>query len=119
MIQDQDALWAAVERFLDWRDRGFAIQKQKRVDGIKRSMRRGRRKEADVSFKNLKADFEAAEKAGHFAKMEPFRHLYLKTLFELNGNLDTLALAARVVQEQAIEIGFALKRIADHFESKL
>lgn len=48
-----------------------------------------------MSFKNLKQKFELEN--DNLRSMEPFKRLYLAAMFEINGNLDTLALSSRAL----------------------
>ncbi len=50
-----------------------------------------------MSFRNLKAEFEAQSK--ELQKLDPFKRMYLICLYEIAGNLDTLALSSRAIIE--------------------
>lgn len=64
-----------------------------------------------MGFRDLKSGFD--EHAPVIEQMEPFKKLYLKALFEIAGNLDTLALCARAQVELGEKQAKHLQGIAD------
>lgn len=52
-----------------------------------------------MGFREMKDGFE--QDAAEIAKLDVFRRNYLRCLFEIAGNLDTIALCSRAMVEQA------------------
>ena len=95
MNDETKRLVEAAERFLSWQQNMMELRRNQKVARI---IRAGR-KWGKVSFKDLRKKFDSEQKS--LEMMEPFRRLYLETLFEVNGNLDTIALAQRALVEQS------------------
>jgi hypothetical protein len=77
-----DALAAAVLRLLARMD-----TKRLKLEGV------------TMGFREMKEDFD--RDAAEIQKLDVFRRNYLRCLFEIAGNLDTVALCSRAMVEQA------------------
>lgn len=78
-----------------------------------------------MSFQNLKHAFDAVfelkrgKEIVGTSELDPFRALYLKTLFEINGNLDTIAIAQRAQAETHDKMLLGLKALVEQNERLL
>lgn len=65
-----------------------------------------------MSYKGLREKFEASSE--ELNNLDVFRRLYLESLFEINGNLDTIALTQRALVELNERLVKAEEVIAAH-----
>jgi hypothetical protein len=72
-----------------------------------------------MSFRDLKSKFDYhGEELAKLAKADPYKYLFLMCLFEINGNLDTIALTSRATVENQGVMLAKMAPIVEFIESQ-